>query len=153
MKYLFFFIVILILGAAARPGISYLSKNKARTGLSDNQFIACPDTPNCVSSMTADNAHKIEALSLSDNPALSLDSIAALIKQQTNTQIVTLESGYLHATYKTKVLGFIDDVEMLQLPQSDVIEVKSASRLGRSDFGINRKRIEELRNTLKLQTD
>jgi uncharacterized protein (DUF1499 family) len=64
------------------------------------------------------------------------------------TQIVSESKGYLHAECRSGVFGFVDDLELHLRPQSDSIAVRSASRLGYSDFGVNRKRVESLRAAL-----
>ncbi len=64
------------------------------------------------------------------------------------TRIVTESPEYLHAECRSSVFGFVDDLELQLRPSDGIIAVRSASRLGHSDFGVNRKRIETLRNAL-----
>jgi uncharacterized protein (DUF1499 family) len=65
------------------------------------------------------------------------------------TTVVAAETGYLYAEFRSKLMGFVDDVEFLVDPAKGVIHVRSASRLGRRDFGVNRDRIERLRSLLE----
>ena len=148
MKYLVVLVIAVIAGVALRPAVSYLSKSRSQAGLTNGQLLACPEKPNCVSSQASNENQMIQPLVLSEFPGLSLDTIAALIRQQPGAQIVTLDTHYLHATYKSRMAGFVDDVEFLLQPDTGTIQVKSASRLGHSDLGVNRKRIEAVRAQL-----
>jgi uncharacterized protein (DUF1499 family) len=64
-------------------------------------------------------------------------------------QVVKREADYLYATFTTKLMKYTDDVEFWIDPQTSVVQVRSASRLGRKDFGVNRARIEAIRRRLK----
>ena len=63
--------------------------------------------------------------------------------------MVQVEPGYLYAEFRSKLMGFVDDVEFLADPVKGVVHVRSASRLGRRDFGVNRERVEQLRSILE----
>jgi uncharacterized protein (DUF1499 family) len=62
--------------------------------------------------------------------------------------VIREDGNYLYAEYKSALLGYVDDVELLLDEKAALVHVRSASRLGRSDFGVNRKRIEELRRLI-----
>ena len=64
------------------------------------------------------------------------------------TSIVEERADYLYAEFASRLLGFVDDVEFYFPPNERIIHVRSASRLGHSDFGVNRKRIEDIRAKL-----
>ena len=64
------------------------------------------------------------------------------------TKIIKKDSNYLHVEFKTKIMGFVDDVEFY-FPEEKLIQIRSASRIGRSDFGVNRKRMESIRKELQ----
>jgi uncharacterized protein (DUF1499 family) len=123
----------------------------ARTGLIDGAFLPCPGSPNCVSSMETEGTAFIEPIrygTLSRGQAL--DRLLALLKADDNCRIVEqkeLQDGgmYVRAEYRSKLFRFVDDVEFLLAPESGIIQVRSASRVGYSDMGVNRKRVEELR--------
>ena len=68
----------------------------------------------------------------------------SLLEAVPRTRIITATDDYLHAVCRTR-LGFPDDVECLLSPEGGVIHVRSASRLGYSDWGVNRRRVEDLR--------
>ena len=65
------------------------------------------------------------------------------------TTIIEETDNYLYAEFKSKLMGFVDDVEFYRDPAANVVHVRSASRLGKSDAGVNRQRVEEIRGKLK----
>ena len=101
----------------------------------------CPDSPNCVSSSATDDLHTIAALAGGWQAAR--DAVAAMPR----TVIVTEREGYLHAECTTPLMGYIDDLELLQASDG-VISVRSASRVGYGDMDANRNRVEALRAAL-----
>jgi uncharacterized protein (DUF1499 family) len=117
-------------------------------GPSGERLAACPASPNCVSSDATDAAHAVAPFALAVPAAQAwpvvLDAVAALPR----TRIVTDAEGYLHAECRSALLGFVDDLELQLHPSAGQIAVRSASRLGHSDLGVNRRRVETLRRTL-----
>ena len=121
--------------------LKFPGKRPTNLGVRDGKLAPCPSSPNCVSSLATDAAHAIEPL-----PADGADAMANLrrvIEAMPRTRIVTAEGDYLYAEFESALLGFVDDVEFQKA--GDVIHVRSASRLGYSDLGVNRTRIEEIR--------
>ncbi|MEO1014313.1 MAG: DUF1499 domain-containing protein [Pseudomonadota bacterium] len=136
---------LLIVIALIAGGLFYLaqqSKSGAAPGLaSDGRLTPCPSSPNCVTSEAgADEGHAIAAL-----PADAWEKLPAAI-EAAGGKIVRQEADYIAAEFKTKIMGFIDDVEFRRA--EDVVHVRSASRVGESDFGENAKRVEALRAAL-----
>ena len=111
----------------------------------------CPNKPNCVSSQAKDKQHAIDSFPLAKSTS-SLNLIAEIIQKQPRTRIVEHTDTYLHAEFTSRWFRFIDDVEFLCLPGEEQMHVRSASRVGYSDLGVNRRRIETLRN-LYLEMD
>ncbi len=105
----------------------------------------CPDSPNCVSSLATDKDHRVEPLEFQGDPAEAWDRLLQIVKQMKRTEIVTKEEGYLHAEVHSALFGFVDDVEFQLDPTGQRIDVRSASRKGHSDLGVNRKRVERIR--------
>src|SRR4249919_2974615 len=117
-------------------------------GLRDGRLAPCKPSPNCVASQTdraADPAHYVAPLALRGDPAPGWDAIVAIVRAGPRVQIVVVRPGYLHAEYASRVFGFVDDVELALDPVAKLVHVRSASRLGYGDFGVNRARIEDLR--------
>lgn len=113
-------------------------------GQVDGTLAPCPDSPNCVSSFAMDDGHRVEPL-----PAPSADPIghwAVRIEAQ-GGQVIQRDGQYLHAEFTSRIFRFVDDVELLWDGHSDIMHVRSASRLGWSDMGVNRRRIDELRDS------
>ncbi|NJN62682.1 MAG: DUF1499 domain-containing protein [Coleofasciculaceae cyanobacterium RL_1_1] len=116
-------------------------------GVTDGQLKTCPSSPNCVSSQSRDAEHSIAAI-VTTTPKATLDQIATLIEADASAQIITRVDDYINAEYTSDLMGFVDDVEFWANAATGKIEVRSASRLGESDLGVNRKRIEAIRAAL-----
>jgi uncharacterized protein (DUF1499 family) len=108
----------------------------------------CPSTPNCVSSRASDPEHRIEPLPLHGSAAAGLEAVRRAVLALPRTKIVAVGPGYLHAEFTSLVFRFVDDVEFVVDEPAGVIHVRSASRVGRSDLGVNRRRVEQLRERL-----
>ena len=124
-------------------------KRPGGLGINDGQLAPCPDSPNCVSSRAADGDQQIAPLALQAPTELAWEKVKTTIAALPRTQIISQTSDYLHAEFRSAVFGFVDDLELHLLPAERIIEVRSASRRGAYDFGVNRKRLEELREKLR----
>jgi uncharacterized protein (DUF1499 family) len=118
-------------------------------GLRDGQFVKCPTTPNCVSSFSTDETHKIASIKFTTSPEQAFTNLKKTIESLPRTQIITESDNYLYAEFTSKLMGFVDDVEFYLDKAANVIQVRSASRLGESDLGVNRQRIEQIRSQLQ----
>jgi uncharacterized protein (DUF1499 family) len=110
----------------------------------ENTLFPCPNKPNCVSSQSQDKNHYVEPFHYTSSQNVAFEQLVFVIGQFSRIQIVKQTENYLHVEFKSAWFGFIDDVEFLFSPAQQ-IQVKSASRLGYSDFGVNRKRINSIR--------
>lgn len=120
-------------------------------GEQNGQLKPCSWKPNCVNSTTdagADPGHAIEPLKLTGNPEVAWASLVALVNGRERVSVVSETASYLYAEFKSRGMGYVDDVEFLLDAKSGVIHVRSASRLGVRDFGVNRARIESIRAQL-----
>ena len=108
----------------------------------------CPTRPNCVSSEAVDASHYIEPFSLNSEPDVAWSALQQVMADLPRTTIVTSTPDYLHAENRSRIWRFVDDVEFMLKPLKGTIMVRSASRLGYSDMGVNRRRIESIRETL-----
>jgi uncharacterized protein (DUF1499 family) len=104
----------------------------------------CPGTPNCVSSESARPGDHVDPLSFKGAPEKAWETLKTIVAAMGGT-IQNEENGYLWTTFVVPVLGFTDDVEFRLDASAGVIHVRSASRLGYSDLGVNRMRVEQLR--------
>jgi len=112
-------------------------------GIKDGVLAACPSSPNCVSSFAADKGHRIAPFSFGDEPAAAFARLTQLIRQRSDATVIEEGSGYLRVELRTTL--FVDDAEFLLDAEKKVIHLRSASRLGYSDLGKNRSRVEEIR--------
>ncbi|RTL00978.1 MAG: DUF1499 domain-containing protein [Neisseriaceae bacterium] len=104
------------------------------------RFADCPSSPNCLSSKASDAGHKIEPITLRKS-----EDWACLIKSAQaigNNSIAVNEPNYVRLEYVSKIMRFVDDLELQQ--ENNLAHIRSASRLGYSDWGVNRKRVEQL---------
>ena len=111
-------------------------------GVRDGRLIACPESPNCVSSYESSEEHSIAAL---DG---NLSQIQQILVAMDGANIVKQSSNYLYAEFTSSLMGYVDDVEFLYDAANNMTQVRSASRVGYSDMGANRSRIEAIRTQL-----
>jgi len=121
------------------------SVRPANLGTHDGKFAPCPSSPNCVSSQSPDDAHRIAPLTHSGRAADAMKKLTAIIQTFPRTSVITISDSYLHAEFTSAIFRFVDDLEFLVDETAEVIHVRSASRMGYSDLGVNRKRIEQIR--------
>ena len=114
-------------------------------GVSDGRLAACPNRPNCVSSQAESPEHQAAAIPLKQPSEEALDKIESAIRSMKRGKIVTREKGYLHAEFCSRLLAFVDDVEFMIDDAERLIHFRSAARVGYSDMGANRRRMEEIR--------
>jgi uncharacterized protein (DUF1499 family) len=126
----------------------FAGKRPTTIGLQAGRLAPCPSSPNCVCSYDSDELHKIDPLRYSSTPAAAWAALKQTIESLERTKIITATSDYLYAEFSSKLMGFVDDVEFYLDPAAGVIQVRSASRLGQSDLGVNRQRIELIRSQL-----
>jgi uncharacterized protein (DUF1499 family) len=108
----------------------------------------CPSTPNCVSSDDAGGSHAIDPLIIDGDPAAAWNALAEHLGQLRGVTIVERRDDYLRAEARTRLLRFTDDVEFLMRADAGHIAMRSASRIGLSDLGTNRRRLESIRAAL-----
>ena len=138
------FIAIAVLLALIVSGLLFLSfqsKSGSAPGLVNGRLSACPSSPNCVSSEAGTpDSHRIEPL-----PLAAWGKLPEVIADM-GGDIIVRDDSYIAAEVRTPLMRFVDDVEFRK--SETAIHVRSASRVGRSDMGANKKRVEELRAIL-----
>jgi len=125
--------------------LSCSGKRPINLGVSDGELALCPDTPNCVSSDAKDAKHQIQNFTIGRTSDDAWQIVRELVLKLPRTKIVNESDGYLHAECQSAVFGFVDDFELYLHPGNEFISIRSAARLGFSDLGVNRKRVEQLR--------
>ena len=106
----------------------------------------CPDSPNCVSSQSTDESHHVEPLRYDGSFHEAQERLLSLLRSMDRVKIVTVESDYIHAEFISAFLHFVDDVEFCFDHEKKTIHVRSASRVGYYDLGVNRRRVERIRS-------
>jgi len=105
----------------------------------------CPSSPNCVSSHSTDSDHAIAPLTYVGPFEEAKARLIRILKSLPRTKIVQDEGQYLHAECRSLIFRFTDDLEFLFDDTQHLIHVRSASRIGYSDLGVNRQRVESIR--------
>jgi uncharacterized protein (DUF1499 family) len=116
-----------------------------QSGVVGGKLKACPSKPNCVCSEDSDPGHAIEPLAFEGDAGRAFRALLALVSSDPLGEVRETTDTYAHAVYRTPVLRFKDDVEFRLDSGAKRIHVRSASRIGYSDLGANRRRIESLR--------
>lgn len=134
---------------AALPIVSNLMKGQRPNtlGVQDGKLAPCPKSPNCVVSQGQEDAeHAIAPLQYGSDRTTAMARLVEVVKAMPRTEIIQQTEDYLYAEFTSQWMGFVDDVEFYLPESSKVIHVRSASRLGESDLGVNRQRIETIRS-------
>ncbi len=131
--------------------LSCSGQRPTNLGISDNKLAACPPSPNCVSSDAADEAHKVNPLVFNPPAEAAWETAKQAVSEMPRTKIISATHDYLHAECSSAVFGFVDDLELHLRPDENTIAIRSASRLGHSDLGVNRNRVEKLRAAFVAQ--
>ena len=118
-------------------------------GVVNGRLADCPDYPNCVSTQAADSEHRMKPIPFRQSAQETHQHLEAIIKAMAHSRVVTSETGYIHAEFSSLLFGFVDDVEMAIDEMEHLIHFRSASRTGKSDLGVNRKRMEQIRQAFQ----
>lgn len=125
--------------------INAMSPRPAILGVLDGQLVDCPNSPNCVSSQADDDRHKVNPILYTTSMVEAKGKLMGVLAAMPQTTVVVEQSDYVHAEFRTRLLHFIDDVEFYFDDEEKKIELRSASRMGYDDLGLNRRRVEEIR--------
>jgi uncharacterized protein (DUF1499 family) len=137
--------------AAALVLVSCTGTRPADVGVHAGALRPCPSTPNCVSSDADDPPHHVAAFELAVPAADAWPAVIGAVEGMPRTAVVTRTDEFVHAECTSRIFRFVDDLELHLRSADGVIAVRSASRIGRGDMGVNRERVESLRATLALQ--
>jgi len=117
-------------------------------GAQDGRLAPCPSTPNCVSSQAPDAEHRVDPICYSIAESDALAVIRMVVESFPRTRTVSATGNYLHAEFTSAIFRFVDDVEFLVDESAKTVHIRSASRVGRWDLGVNRRRVENQRQSL-----
>ncbi|PKG37766.1 DUF1499 domain-containing protein [Psychromonas sp. Urea-02u-13] len=147
---------ILLLSSVLLAGCSGTSPT---LGISDGQLKACPESPNCVSSQATDKQHAIAPIVFNGSAKQAQMQLLSVINTWDRSKVIVVKEDYIRVEFTSAIMRFIDDVEFYfpavsmakdntEKTEKTVIQVRSASRLGESDLGVNRERIEKITEQL-----
>lgn len=131
------------------PLLSLSGQRPTSLGLKKNQLAPCPNTPNCVCSQDPDPGHQIDPLTFEGAPKDAFAKLKTILADTGNAEIIQETRNYIYAEFTSSLLGFVDDVEFYLDSRAKVIQVRSASRLGKSDLGANKSRVKSIQKKLK----
>ena len=114
-------------------------------GVVDGRLRPCPSSPNCICSQDSDAEHTIAPLRFAGNAQAAWQRLRQVIDGQPRIRVISADDRYLHVEFTTALLRFVDDVEFLLDSANGAVHIRSASRIGHSDLGTNRKRMEGIR--------
>ncbi len=123
-----------------------------KLGLNNGQLMSCPKTPNCVNSQATDKKHFIQPIHFIGTPQEAQNRLLQILKAWKRTKTTVVLENYIRVEFTSRIFRFIDDVEFYfpsTKTEKIIIHIRSASRIGISDLGANRKRIEQIRNKFK----
>jgi uncharacterized protein (DUF1499 family) len=118
-------------------------------GVRDGRLADCPGKPNCLCSDDPREGHNTEPLVFSGTAEEAWGALRRVVEEYPRAKIVTDTGEYMHAEFTVSIFGFVDDVEFHLRAGEGIIALRSASRLGYSDLGVNRRRIDKLRRMLQ----
>lgn len=123
-----------------------------KLGLNNGRLVPCPKTPNCVNTQATDEKHFIQPIHFTGTRQEAQDRLLKILKAWERTKITIVQENYIRVEFTSKIFRFVDDVEFyfpITKAKKIIIHIRSASRVGYSDLGANRKRIEQIRNKFK----
>jgi uncharacterized protein (DUF1499 family) len=133
------------------PGLKgvFTGSRPPNLGVKDGKLSPCPASPNCVVSQSADPDHAIAPLVYTTDRAKAQALLLAVLKNQPRTEVIEHTTDYILVEFTSRLMGFVDDAEFYFPADEKVIHLRSAARLGESDLGVNRRRIEQFRLALQ----
>lgn len=141
MRNYFLGILILFSCAGTRP---------TNLGVNDGKLLPCPSTPNCVSSQAdpTDNEHYIQPYKYKSDLQAAYSELKTVIEKQDRVKIINTTNTYINAEFTSRLMRYVDDVEFSFDEKEKLVHIRSASRIGKGDMGVNRKRMESIRTNL-----
>lgn len=124
--------------------ISCAARQQVERSMVDGRLRPCPERPNCVCSEDKGRPSWIEPLAFEGPPEAAWKRLERAVRD-IGGRVEKVQDGYLWATFRTRFLRFVDDMEFRMDAAEGSIHLRSASRIGHSDFGVNRRRVERLR--------
>jgi uncharacterized protein (DUF1499 family) len=153
-------VVLVVLGAlagvalhlaTAKGDTMFSGKRPDNLGVRDGRLASCGKRLNCVSSQSAaaDTQRHVAPIPFKGTAAEAIAAARKAVEGMERSSVVRHDGNYLHAEFRSKLMGFVDDVEFTYDDKAGALQVRSCSRLGRRDFNVNRERVEALRSRIE----
>jgi len=143
--------IIIVLGLAAMFSLSFTAKRPDMLGVTGGKLAPCPSSPNCVSTQASDAEQRMEPVAFAGDGDDALSRLRTIIDGMPGGKVITCRSGYLQVEFTSRLFRFVDDVEFLVDDEKHIIHFRSASRVGYSDLGANRRRMTRIRDEFAQQ--
>ncbi|MEH2260538.1 DUF1499 domain-containing protein [Nostoc sp.] len=141
-----FAILLTLISSLILPGATWAASS---LGVDNGHLSSCPASNNCVVSQNADEKHAIDPIPYHVDRNAAREILLKVLSVVPRTEIVEQTDNYIHALSKSRIFKFVDDVEFYLPANESVIHLRSASRVGESDLGVNRRRSEQIRLALR----
>lgn len=136
------FVALVVIGGGRFFYLGSQSANmNPKLGIFDQRLTPCPNKPNCVSSFE-DGEHYIDPIETN----LDIANVHDEVMKLSNVKLVSKSNDYIHFTFSSSVFNFVDDLELYKVDEK--LHIRGSSRVGHSDLGANKKRVEKIRNIL-----
>lgn len=137
--------------ATSKGATMFSGKRPDNLGVKEGRLALCGRRLNCVSSQAeaGDAQRHVASIPFRGNAVDAIAAARRAVESMQRATVVRHESNYLHAEFRSKWMGYVDDVEFTYDEKAGVLHVRSASRLGRRDYDVNRKRVEVLRSRIE----
>ena len=133
--------------------LSGCSSKAPTLGVANGSLKECPDSPNCVCSQSRSKDHFVAPIEIEASLVAAKETLLKVIADSERAETTVEEDNYIRVEFSSKLIGFVDDVEFYLTKGAEVktlIHVRSASRTGHSDLGVNRERVESIRQKVSL---
>lgn len=143
------FVLFVTTGCVAMMGCA--GSRPDNLGITNGKLADCPSSPNCVNSQAADDDHAVAPLTYEGSRKAAFSQLKNAVASLKRTKIIEERDDYLRIECKSAIMRFVDDVEFY-FPEEKIIHVRSASRLGYSDLGVNRDRVAHIRALFEAES-
>ena len=142
-------LTVLVISVIGLFGLSMTANRPSNLGVNNGKLAKCPDSPNCVSTQSDSEDHRMDSIGFPGEADQAVAKIKrTLEKSFSRARLVNENEGYLHYEFTSLIFRFVDDVEFFVDDETKQIHFRSASRVGHSDLGANRRRMEKITQEL-----
>jgi uncharacterized protein (DUF1499 family) len=146
-------VVLVVLATIGLAVAARLVPPPETLGVREGRLAPCPDTPNCVSSQSSDAEHTMEPISYDGEQETARVHLLSIIDSMDRATILENRPDYIHVVFRSRVFGFPDDVEFVFDDAEKQIHFRAAARLGQSDMGVNRSRMQSISDAFIARAD